>query len=426
MISANEVDAELDKQKEGGRKKSLVHNIALLTLSLVVFAGTGLLNQSWLSVAIIVLVLFIHESGHWLGMKLFGFRDVQMFFIPFFGAAVSGGGTNIGGERKAIVALLGPLPGILFGIVSLIMYIKWKQPVFLAYGSASLFINGFNLLPFFPLDGGRFLEIVLFSRHTTVELGFRILAALALAWWAWQDQSLVLGIVAFFTLVLVRENYHHGKVAGLLKDRFKDLPLVQAERMPLECIDAIMPQLSLGIPAARLNAKILATRAGAVWKRVCQKQPRLWPSIALLVVYFGLWFVVFAAIIIHSRVNHHVVIEQRVGEDGKTVAVEEIYQGKNKVFEAPLNETSYFDGPSTTWRSTGLKWREGAWVNGFSNGDWKFYDTKGNLESIITYDNGRPVKYRVFKDEALVEIDSAQWPSSIKYVSSKKPAGYNK
>jgi hypothetical protein len=39
---------------------------------------------------ILVGVLLFHELGHYAGMRLFGYRDVRMFFIPFFGAAVSG------------------------------------------------------------------------------------------------------------------------------------------------------------------------------------------------------------------------------------------------------------------------------------------------------------------------------------------------
>ena len=32
---------------------------------------------------IMMLVLVVHESGHSLGMKLMGYRDIRMFFIPF-------------------------------------------------------------------------------------------------------------------------------------------------------------------------------------------------------------------------------------------------------------------------------------------------------------------------------------------------------
>src|SRR6202007_1919557 len=62
----------------------LVGSLALFLL--VEFSSSGTL----LNVGFLVAVLFLHESGHWLGMRLFGWRDLKVFFIPFFGAAVSG------------------------------------------------------------------------------------------------------------------------------------------------------------------------------------------------------------------------------------------------------------------------------------------------------------------------------------------------
>ncbi len=41
-------------------------------------------------------------------------------------------------------------------------------------------INGFNLLPVFPLDGGRLLNQILFSRNRYLEGVFQFLAAVAL------------------------------------------------------------------------------------------------------------------------------------------------------------------------------------------------------------------------------------------------------
>src|SRR5258706_5980780 len=61
----------------------------LLVLSLGAFV---LLQQDRRPTALLVLVgvLLFHELGHYLGMRAFGYGDVRMFFIPFFGAAVSG------------------------------------------------------------------------------------------------------------------------------------------------------------------------------------------------------------------------------------------------------------------------------------------------------------------------------------------------
>src|SRR5262249_57137277 len=61
-----------------------------LGLTLVLFVLSIWAGHSFHQVLLIVAVLFFHESGHYLGMLWFGYRDLQMFFIPFFGAAVYG------------------------------------------------------------------------------------------------------------------------------------------------------------------------------------------------------------------------------------------------------------------------------------------------------------------------------------------------
>lgn len=63
-------------------------------------------GRSLKDLALLIPVLFFHELGHWAGMRLFGFRDVKMFFIPFFGAAVSGRGQGVASWKEALGVLL--------------------------------------------------------------------------------------------------------------------------------------------------------------------------------------------------------------------------------------------------------------------------------------------------------------------------------
>ena len=134
-------------------------------MSLIIFAGLGLFQQSLLGVATVIAVLFIHETGHLIGMKILGYRDVRMFFIPFFGAAVSGVQKNASSTQQAIVALLGPVPGIVLGIGCAMLFFRTANDLYAETASSLLFLNGFNLLPFHPLDGGRVLDALL-SRGT--------------------------------------------------------------------------------------------------------------------------------------------------------------------------------------------------------------------------------------------------------------------
>jgi Zn-dependent protease len=105
--------------------------------------------------AMLVGVLLFHELGHYLGMRIFGCRNVRMFFIPGFGAAVSGQKTGAKSYQEAIVTLLGPLPGLclaiaLFAMACLPMFGRELRSELFQASTLLGLINGFNLLPILP------------------------------------------------------------------------------------------------------------------------------------------------------------------------------------------------------------------------------------------------------------------------------------
>ena len=52
-------------------------------------------------------MLLCHEAGHFLAMRRFGYKNVRLFFIPFFGAATAGVGTTAVGWQRVVVSLAG-------------------------------------------------------------------------------------------------------------------------------------------------------------------------------------------------------------------------------------------------------------------------------------------------------------------------------
>ena len=103
-------------------KGNWVPAVVILVVSLVLFVGLGMRNNPIAFTAMLVGVLLFHELGHYMGMRMFGYRNVRMFFIPFFGAAVSGQRTSAKSYQEAIVTLLGPLPGLCLAVCS------WRPP----------------------------------------------------------------------------------------------------------------------------------------------------------------------------------------------------------------------------------------------------------------------------------------------------------
>ena len=63
-------------------KGNWVQTVVILAVSLMLFIGLGMRDHPVAFTAMLVGVLFFHELGHYVGMRIFGYRNVRMFFIP--------------------------------------------------------------------------------------------------------------------------------------------------------------------------------------------------------------------------------------------------------------------------------------------------------------------------------------------------------
>ncbi len=178
MSSDDLVVAEVRKLET--KQTQLLSKLLLLGVSIVAFLAVGGAMWDWSFVAMIIPILLIHELGHLIAMKIFGYKNVNMFFIPFFGAAVTGRHYNVAGWKKAIVSLAGPLPSIALAIVIEIIGFVTTTEWLTKAALLMLIINLLNLLPFLPLDGGWVAHITLFSRSKYLDIGFRVFAILAM------------------------------------------------------------------------------------------------------------------------------------------------------------------------------------------------------------------------------------------------------
>ena len=162
----------------------------------------------WTFAVILVAVILLHEGGHALAMRIFGYRDISMFFIPMIGAAVTATPKEMPVWKQVIVLLAGPVPGAVAAIAFFVYrgFYPFETPYF-DFGLAAvvaLTVNLFNLLPFTPLDGGQLLEISAFSRWPRARLGFSALSVLALAALAaWLEDPYLWFIVAFLSFALI-------------------------------------------------------------------------------------------------------------------------------------------------------------------------------------------------------------------------------
>jgi Zn-dependent protease len=256
-----------------------------LAISIFLFISLGLFRGSFSWIALLVVVIFIHESGHFIGMKLLKYKDVQMFFIPLFGAAVSGQETAPSSSRKAVVSLLGPVPGILIGIGTGVAYLVTRQAWLMDVTRIFLLINTFNLLPFHPLDGGQLCDALIFSRHPRVEIAFKVLTAVALGLIAYWLRDYVFGIFAFAVFMSLRGTHVTAATTHALRQEIGDASQDAPPEPPDDYVRRVMELLKARMPTSQWKPKLIAVSVASVWQRLRNRPCRIGTTIGLIACY---------------------------------------------------------------------------------------------------------------------------------------------
>jgi Zn-dependent protease len=123
----------------------------------------------------LILLLFVHEMGHYLEARRQGLKTSAPMFIPFLGAAILLKENPLNAWREAQVAIAGPIVGSLGAAVVWFVGERQDSELFMALGFTGFFLNLFNLIPVVPLDGGRIAAAI----HPIVWfIGFLALIAL--------------------------------------------------------------------------------------------------------------------------------------------------------------------------------------------------------------------------------------------------------
>jgi Zn-dependent protease len=130
-------------------------------------AGTMLLSIAlyamvfgwWYAVGF-VLLIFIHEMGHYLAARQRGLAVGLPTFIPFFGAWIELKSMPHDVETEAYVGVAGPLFGTAASLGCYWLSNQYGNETLLALSYSGLMINLFNLIRVSPLDGGRITAVI--------------------------------------------------------------------------------------------------------------------------------------------------------------------------------------------------------------------------------------------------------------------------
>jgi|GEM_PF-2423660 len=229
-IRAQLMKNENKKQAGWGKRIAffLVSLFAFVVALIMVLGYDLIFSRFAFSISVFISGLFIHELGHFLTMKYFGYKNLKMFFIPFFGAAVYGKKTTAPRHHEAISLLMGPVPGLILASVLIGIEKLVSSPALLSTQTAAeilLFLNGFNLLPIKPLDGGKFLDVVLFSRNRFIETGFTLISSVLLMLLGltqiflggWSIGAFMLIGFGAIPALFIRQNFKFAYIASKIK-----------------------------------------------------------------------------------------------------------------------------------------------------------------------------------------------------------------
>jgi Zn-dependent protease len=178
-------------------------------LSMMAFFAVYWSMFGWKFALGFVVSIYIHEMGHVIALRKYGIAASSPMFIPFVGALVrmKQYPANVGQDAR--VGLAGPIWGLGATVVAWVGALITGQPIWYAIAHTSAWLNLFNLIPIWQLDGGRG-----FRALTRKQRGMALGAALAM--WIMTQETMLLLISAGAVYRLFSRDYPAEDDNGVL------------------------------------------------------------------------------------------------------------------------------------------------------------------------------------------------------------------
>ena len=125
------------------------------------FAALSIVTGAFMPFLLLMMIVLVHELGHTFCALILKVPIDKIYLYPFGGVSKFKSKINIPLRQEALILIMGPLAQLL-----LLLLLKSHLPI--QYQEMVVIYNinilVFNLLPIYPLDGGKLLNI-LFSYH---------------------------------------------------------------------------------------------------------------------------------------------------------------------------------------------------------------------------------------------------------------------
>lgn len=159
-------------------------------LSMLLSLGVYWAAFGWQFALGLIASIYVHEMGHVAALHRLGIRASAPMFVPGFGAMVRMEQYPVDAREDARVGLAGPIWGLAAALVAYGIFAITNEPIWGAIARVGAWINLFNLLPVWQLDGGRGFRAL--SRAER----FSIALLLAATWWWTREGLLILLLLA--------------------------------------------------------------------------------------------------------------------------------------------------------------------------------------------------------------------------------------
>jgi Zn-dependent protease len=155
-------------------------------LSMLAAAGVYWTLWGWKFAFGVVGSIYVHEMGHVAALRRYGIKASAPMFLPGIGAVIRLRQHPATVGEDARVGLAGPIWGLGAAVAAYGLYLASGAPIWAAIAHFGAWVNLFNLLPFWQLDGGRGFRALTW-RERWIAAG-----ALVAIWFATAEPLLVL------------------------------------------------------------------------------------------------------------------------------------------------------------------------------------------------------------------------------------------
>ena len=127
---------------------------ALKFFGIFISVGGYALLWGWRFAVGFVLLILVHEFGHYLEARRQGLHPALPVFVPFMGAYVAIKDSVFDPIRNTFVALAGPLAGGIAALATWGLAESYDSDLLRALAYTGFLLNLINMAPFWILDGG--------------------------------------------------------------------------------------------------------------------------------------------------------------------------------------------------------------------------------------------------------------------------------